>query len=99
MEEVRTNEQQLPPDNNLAWAIVVTLLCCWPFGIPAIVYAAKVDALWRDGHYEAAIQAANDAKKWTKVSAYVGGAFWALYILFMTVYFVAMGIGVASLIE
>lgn len=102
MEEIKStssNSTQLPPDNHLAWAIVVTLLCCWPFGIPALVYSVKVDTLWREGHHEAAIQAANEAKKWTKISAYVGGAFWLLYILFMIVYFVAVGVGVSSLIE
>ena len=32
----------LPIPNYLWQSIVVTILCCWPFGIPAIVYAAKV---------------------------------------------------------
>ena len=101
MEEIKsTNNTQLsPPDNNLAWAIVVTLLCCWPFGIPAIVYAAKVDSLWREGYHEAAIQAAADAKKWTKIAAIAGGVFWALYILFMIVYVVLFGAGVASMMD
>ena len=74
---------QAQPDNYLAWSIVVTLLCCWPFGIPAIINSAKVDGLWRSGQTEAAILASNNAKKWTKISAIVGGSFWLIYALIM----------------
>lgn len=103
MEEINSpssnNNKQLPPDNYLAWAIVVTLLCCWPFGIPALVYSIKVDTLWREGHHEAAIQAANDAKKWTKVAAIVGGVFWVLYLIFIIIYFAAIAFGVSEFLD
>jgi hypothetical protein len=29
--------------NNLVWAIVSTLLCCWPLGVVSIIYAVRVD--------------------------------------------------------
>lgn len=74
-------KRQLPPDNHLAWAIVSTILCCWPFGIPAIINAAKVDKLWHNGYEEEAIIAANNAKKWATISAIVALAFWAFYFL------------------
>ena len=44
--------QELAPkriDNNLALAIVVTVLCCLPFGIVGIVQAAQVNAKARAG--------------------------------------------------
>lgn len=90
MENTNTNPQpvqnnQMAPDNNLAWAIFTTLLCCWPFGIPAIVNAAKVDKYWIAGHHEEAIYAANEAKRWAKISAIAAVVFWALYILFVVV--------------
>ncbi len=86
MENLYSNEQnnrQLPPDSHMAWAIVSTLLCCWPFGIPAIVNAAKVDKLWYNGHHQAAIEASNNAKKWANISAILAIIFYILYFLLM----------------
>ena len=43
---------------NYLWqSIVVTLFCCLPFGIPAIVYAAKVDTLKAQGNIAEAMAA------------------------------------------
>lgn len=62
----------LPPDNYLAWAVVVTILCCVPFGIVAIVKAASVNGLWNSGNYEQAYKASASAKKWVIITAIVG---------------------------
>lgn len=78
-------KKQLPPDNYLAWAIVSTLLCCWPFGIPAIINAVKVDKLWNGGYEEEAIIAANNAKKWANISAFVAAACWVGYLLILLI--------------
>ncbi len=32
-----------PPDNNLVWAILCTVLCCLPLGIVAIIKSTKVN--------------------------------------------------------
>ncbi len=53
-------------------SIVVTILCCWPLGIPAIVYAAKVDGLKRTGDWQAASVASNSAKTWCWVAFGLG---------------------------
>jgi len=53
-------------------SIVVTILCCWPLGIPAIVYAAKVDGLRRSGDWQAAHAASNSAKTWCWVAFGLG---------------------------
>jgi hypothetical protein len=55
--------KNLPPKNYLGWAIF-TLLICWPFGIPAIVNATKVDKYWLAGYQDEAIRAAKKARKW-----------------------------------
>ena len=60
------------PDSNLIWAILATLLCCWPMGIYAIVCATKVDKLYNSGDYAGAQQASDDAKKWAMYSAIAG---------------------------
>jgi hypothetical protein len=44
-------------------------LCCFPFGIVAIINANKVANLWALGQYDAAKAAADGAKKWAMYSA------------------------------
>lgn len=58
---------------NYLWqSIVVTIFCCWPFGIPAIVYAAKVDGLRSRGDIQGAMEASKNAKTWCLVSLILG---------------------------
>lgn len=50
---------------NYLWqSIVVTLFCCWPLGIPAIVFAAKVDGFVARGDIAGAREASGKAKMW-----------------------------------
>lgn len=59
-----------PAIPNYLWqSIVVTICCCWPFGIPAIVYAAKVDGLKARGDIHGAMAASASAKTWCMVAA------------------------------
>jgi hypothetical protein len=48
----------------LAQAILVTLFCCWPLGIPAIVYAAQVNGKLGRGDIAGAEEASRKAKMW-----------------------------------
>jgi hypothetical protein len=67
---------------NYLWqSIVVTVLCCLPFGIPAIVYAAKVDSLRASGDIPGAMQASANAKMWAWVSFGCGLAVYGLWFL------------------
>ncbi len=74
---------QIPPSNNLVWAILTTIFCCLPFGIVAIVYAAKVDGLWAAGDYGAAYEASRKAKNWSVIAAAVGGLVIIVYVILM----------------
>lgn len=56
------------PPNYLWQSIACTLLCCLPFGVVGIVYAAKVDGLATSGNMAAAIEASNKAKFWCWMS-------------------------------
>ncbi|HJT96023.1 MAG TPA: CD225/dispanin family protein [Mycobacterium sp.] len=60
------------PDNYLVWAILVTVLCCLPFGIVSIINASKVSGLWAQGQYAEAQAAADNAKKWAIWGAIAG---------------------------
>lgn len=67
---------------NYLWqSIVVTIFCCWPFGIPAIVYAAKVDGLRARGDIAGAMAASASAKTWCMVSAGVIVGIFILWLL------------------
>lgn len=69
------------PDSNLVGAILVTLLCCLPFGIVAIVYAAQVDSKWNAGDWQGAQRASKLAKNWGLGAIGAGIAFALLYVL------------------
>jgi len=63
----------LPPgvtvQNYLVFAILATIFCCLPAGIPAIVYAAQVNAKLQAGDVAGAQAASNNAKLWCMISA------------------------------
>ena len=73
------------PETNLVWAILCTVLCCLPLGIVAILKANKVESYYNMGNYEAALQASQDARKWSFIGAGVSLVFSILYVV---VYFV-----------
>jgi len=50
------------PNNNLVGAILVTLFCCWPLGIPSIVFAAQVDGKYNKGDYTGAEESAKKSR-------------------------------------
>ena len=60
------------PDNYLVWSILVTIFCCLPFGIVAIVKSTSVGKLWAQGDAAGAQAAADSAKTWCIVSAVIG---------------------------
>lgn len=65
------SEQENIP-NYLWQSIVVTVLCCLPLGIPAIIFAAKVNGLVAAGQNEEAQAASAKAKMWCWLSFALG---------------------------
>ena len=54
-----------PQITNYLWqAIVVTILCCLPFGIPALVYASQVNSKLTQGDVAGAQVSSQKAKFW-----------------------------------
>ncbi len=74
------NNPQVCPETHLAKSILVTILCCWPFGIPAIVNSVAVSNEFLAGRYDVAVQKSEKANKWCKYSIIAGVVFWVLYI-------------------
>ena len=74
-----------PPEipNHLVEAIVVTLCCCLPLGIVAIVHAAQVSSRLAAGDVAGARNASARAKTWSWVTFGAGILFAAIYIITM----------------
>lgn len=62
--------QKIP--NYLAQSILVTLLCCLPLGIPAIVFAAQVNGKVQAGDIAGAQDSSRKAKMWCWWSLGIG---------------------------
>ena len=67
--------------NYLPQAILVTIFCCLPFGIVAIVYAAQVNGKLQAGDYEGAVTASDNAKKGCWIGFIAGIAIAILWFL------------------
>lgn len=76
--EIKETVVEAPPINvenipNYLWqSIVVTILCCWPLGIPAIIFSAKVNGFVLKGDVTAAREASSKAKMWCWISFGLG---------------------------
>lgn len=79
----------LPPgatvQNYLVFAILATVFCCLPTGIPAIVYAAQVNGKLQAGDFAGAQVASNNAKMWCLISLGLGLGIFVLYVVLIMV--------------
>jgi hypothetical protein len=71
--------------NYLVFAILSTVLCCLPAGIPAIVYAAQVNGKLQVGDIAGAQIASQNAKMWCWISFGLGLAFCFIYGIIVAV--------------
>src|SRR5947207_12545865 len=67
--------------NYLAQSILVTLFCCLPCGIPAIVFAAQVNGKLGAGDVQGAMDSSRKAKMWCWISFGIGLAGMIVYLL------------------
>ena len=81
----------LPPaqgpavESYLVPSILVTVLCCLPFGIPAIIYAAQVQEKLQRGDIAGAQQSSKNAKTWCIVAVVAPLVGVVLYVVFIAV--------------
>lgn len=82
-------QSMVPPDNYLVWAILSTVLCCFPLGIVSIVKSTQVNSLWAQGQPDQSRAASESAKKF---------AIWAAitWAILLVLYIVAIIVGIAS---
>ena len=69
----------------LVQAILITVCCCLPFGIVAIVYAARVKAFLLGGQNAMAQEASDKAKMWCWVGFGIGIVIGGFYMLILMV--------------
>ncbi|MDA3800442.1 MAG: CD225/dispanin family protein [Kiritimatiellae bacterium] len=69
--------QKIP--NYLAQSILVTIFCCLPFGIAAIVFAAQVNSKIQAGDIQGAMASSRMAKIWSWWAFGVGIVFQIAY--------------------
>jgi hypothetical protein len=80
-----------PPGSVQNWlvpAILSTVFCCWPLGIPAIIFAAKVNEQLARGDVAGAEESSRKARLFTLLSV---GAILVLGLAYLVV-IVAVGI-------
>jgi len=66
--------------NYLVESILVTLCCCLPLGIPAIVFAAQVNGKVESGDIQGAQEASDRAKMFVIIGLVLGLIINGLYI-------------------
>jgi Interferon-induced transmembrane protein len=66
--------------------VLVTLCCCLPFGIVAIIYAAQVNGKLAAGDIAGAREASKNARTWCWVALGCG-------VVAVAIYFMTAGLG------
>jgi Interferon-induced transmembrane protein/zinc-ribbon domain len=74
----------------MGWAIATLILCFWPTGIVAVVYASQVGNRLALGDIPGAQEASSKAKTWTWVTFGIGVAWWIFWILII-IFVIAAG--------
>lgn len=69
------------PSTYLALSIIVTILCCLPFGIVGIVYASKTDSCYSKGFIDEAWTNSRKAKNWSIAGLVIGLIWWIAYVI------------------
>lgn len=56
------------PNNHLILSILITIFCCLPTGVIAIIYSCKVNTLYNENRLQEAQNASQWALRWNIVS-------------------------------
>ena len=76
------------PPTYLAFAIIVTIFCAWPLGIPAIINATRVEKAYNQGDFTGAERFSKAARSWSIASMAVAAALaliWGVIMIFSVI--------------
>ncbi|MDE7080456.1 MAG: phosphoribosylglycinamide formyltransferase [Muribaculaceae bacterium] len=68
------------PPAYLVWAVIMTVLCCLPAGVVAIIYSTQVSSKYYAGDMEGARRCSERAQIWIIVSFVIGVLVQSLYL-------------------
>lgn len=71
---------------------IISIFCCWPLGIVAIIFAAQVNGKVASGDLAGAADASKKAKLFSFIAIGIGLAVGLIYLLLMI-----LGIGLSSI--
>jgi hypothetical protein len=72
------------PKNYMLPAVLTTLCCCLPFGIPAIIFAARAQSKLASGDMAGAVALSEKARLWCWIAFIVGAISQALLSWYAT---------------
>ncbi len=76
--------------NYLVQSILVTIFCCLPSGIAAIIFSSQVNSKLAIGDVEGAMASSKKAKLWCWISFGVGGGIGLIYAIIFAIYGAAL---------
>ena len=81
LEEIEAQKDiTTPPVSMIGYAWIVTIFCCPPTGIVALVFAYKCKKAWKNGENAAAHEFSRKAKMWTGISFFIGIIIYGLFL-------------------
>ena len=66
---------------------IISIFCCWPLAIPALIFATRVNSSVAAGNMAEAQENSAKAKKFMKLAFIIGGICWVLLIIFYVAMF------------
>lgn len=73
-------DKSMPPISMVGYAWIVTIFCCLPTGIAALVYAYRSRKAWHKGDNALAHELNRSAKMWTGISFFIGLIGYGLFL-------------------
>ncbi len=71
--------------NYLVQSILVTIFCCWPLGIPAIIFAAQVNSKLAQNDIAGAMESSRKAKMFCWIALGLGCVVAVIYVILFAV--------------
>lgn len=85
--QINAAKEEINAKPYMVFSILATVLCCMPFGIPAIVFASKIEPLQKARDYEGARAAAKKAKMFSIIAAILGVVLLIAYISISSIFY------------
>lgn len=85
--QVNAPSEEINAKPYMVFSILATVLCCMPFGIPAIIFASKIEPLQKGRDYEGARAAAKKAKMFSVIAAILGVVVFIVYVSISSIFY------------